>query len=326
MPRIPPVAGLFIVLLSGWLPAPAGAQQNDYKALTEAAVEEHSLGHYEEARALFAKAHAINPNARTFWGMGTAAFEARQYVDAMQLFDAALRDTRKPLTDAQRKQAESLRKRSEDYVVRVEVSLEPKSARLSVDGREAERTSSGALLLDAGLHQLVASAEGYEEWVRAIRWEAGTASLEIKLQRRSPAGSERAAAAASTPAQSAGPGPSSEPTRATSALGVLKWVALGTTIAAGGIAGAGIALREQTAQKWNDEQRCPKPMKETCASLPAAETKWKTMGIVGGATAGVFAVLTVVFFVMDRGKPDGAQQARTLCAPDGPGALCTVRF
>ncbi len=324
MPRITIVAGLFLALLSGWLPASAGAQQNDYKALTEAAVEEHSLGHYEEARALFAKAHAINPNARTFWGMGTAAFEARQYVDAMQLFEAALRDTRKPLTDAQRKQAEALRKRSEDYVVRVEVSLEPKSARLSVDGRDAERTSSGALLLDAGMHQLVASAEGYEEWVRAIRWEAGTASLEIKLQARSEAGSERAAAGTSRPSDSAGT--RSEPARGTSALGVLKWVALGSTIAAGGIAGAGIGLREQTAKKWNDEQRCPEPMKQTCPSLPAAEKKWRTMGIVGGATAGVFAVLTVVFFVMDRGKSDGPQQARTLCAPDGPGALCTVKF
>lgn len=325
MPRIITVAGLLLALSSGFLPASAGAQQNDYKALTDAAVEEHSLGHYEEARALFAKAHAINPNARTLWGMGTAAFEARQYVDAMQLFDAALRDERKPLTDAQRKQAEALRKRAEDYVVRVEVSLEPRSARLSVDGRDAERTSSGALLLDAGMHQLVASAEGYEEWVRAIRWEAGTASLEIKLQPRSAAGGEQASAGASPPTDSAG-GARSEPARATSALGVLKWVALGTTLAAGGIAGAGIGLREQTAKEWNDERQCPRPMNQTCPSLPATEKKWRTMAIVGGATAGVFAALTVVFFVMDRGKADGTRQSRTMCAPDGPGALCTVRF
>src|SRR5262245_12054084 len=93
MSRLIAVASLLVALLGSWPPASAAAQQDDYKALTEAAVEEHSLGHYEEARALFAKAHAINPNARTLWGMGTAAFEARQYVDAMQLFDAALRDT-----------------------------------------------------------------------------------------------------------------------------------------------------------------------------------------------------------------------------------------
>jgi len=114
MSRSIPGASLLVVLWSCWLCASAAAQPSDYKALTEAAVEEHSLGHYEEARALFAKAHAINPNARTLWGMGTAAFEARQYVDAMQLFQAALSDTRKPLTEAQSKQAESLRKRAED--------------------------------------------------------------------------------------------------------------------------------------------------------------------------------------------------------------------
>jgi tetratricopeptide (TPR) repeat protein len=325
MARFITVAGPLIILWSSWLSTSAAAQQGDYKALTEAAVEEHSLGHYEEARALFAKAHAISPNARTLWGMGTAAFEGRQYVDAMQLFDSALRDTRKPLTETQRKQAEALRKRAEDYVVRVEVDLEPKTARLSVDGREVERTASGALLLDAGMHQVVASADGYEEWVRAIRWAAGTASLKIKMQAQHKLiATERPVTTAPRPSDATDV--SAAPARAPTALGVLKWAALGTTVAAVGIAAAGFGLREQAAREWNDERRCAEPMEQSCPDVRKSEKKWRTMGVAGGATAGVFAVLTAVFFVLDRHKPAETPRTSALCAPDGLGAVCALRF
>jgi hypothetical protein len=40
---------------------PVLAQANDCKSLTQAAVEEHSLVHYEEARALFARAPRLQP-------------------------------------------------------------------------------------------------------------------------------------------------------------------------------------------------------------------------------------------------------------------------
>lgn len=316
------------LVLSCWsfLCSSACAQDDDYKGLTAAAVEEHSLGHYEEARALFAKAHAINPNARTLWGMGTAAFEARQYVDAIQLLDAALTDTRKPLTAAQRKQAESLRERSEDFIVRLHVTLRPNNASLSVDGHVVQPNSSGVVILDSGMHQIVAAADGYDDWVRGLRWSAGEASLAINLKRNGATTSQNDKPADDGTAQA-------EQTKdfaakSTGALGVLKWVALGSTVAAAAVAGVGFGKRQAAAHAYNDDVKCPEPKESTCSNIHASGQKWKTMGIVGSAAAGAFAVSTVVLFILDRKKHTNSEAPALACAPYGAsvGLVCAARY
>jgi tetratricopeptide (TPR) repeat protein len=305
--------------------APVSAETEDYKALTEAAVEEHALGHYEEARALFAKAHAINPNARTLWGMGTAAFEARQYVDAIQLFEAALADTRKPLTTEQRKRAESLLKRSADFVVKLRIELRPSNASLSFDGRTAEPDAQGVVLLDAGAHQIVASAAGYRESVRSMRWEAGEATLYLQLEREDRPEPELPVRASNAPLSQA---PADNPTPGPNTLGALKWVSLGTTVAALGVAAGGYGLHERAAKAWNDEEHCPPDKAASCPDIRDAANRGKIMGIAGAASAGLFAVLTTVFFILDGPKRPPAQRASTMCLPQalGTGVVCNVRY
>jgi tetratricopeptide (TPR) repeat protein len=318
------VATALSVVLCATRPS-ALAQSNDYKALTDAAVEEHSLGHYEEARALFARAHAIAPSARTFWGMGIAAFEARHYVDAIQLLEQARDDSRKPLTPAQRKQTDSLLERSLAFVVRVPIRVDPASAKVSIDGRDMEPDASGTVLLDAGTHQVVITAKGYEDVVRSMRWEAGNAEpFEVQLEKREPAhGGEAAAGAAAVAAPVAGSAPQAEGTRS---FTVLKWVSLGATAASLGIMGAGLALRQSAAVDYNDQLMCAQHEQDAvCVDKRNEENKWKAMAIAGGAAAGVFGVLSVVFFVLDR-RPD-SKSARTQCGPAfEAGALCQLRF
>src|SRR5688572_7254192 len=78
----------------GKQPAPALApatppldpsENPDYKRAVEEALKEYGLGHFEEARSLFRRAHGIYPNARTLRGLGMVEFELRHYVRASQL-------------------------------------------------------------------------------------------------------------------------------------------------------------------------------------------------------------------------------------------------
>jgi hypothetical protein len=308
---------------------PAAAQIGDYKTLTAAAVEEHQLGHFEEARALFAKAHAIDPNARTLWGMGIAAFEARQYVDALQLLRAASTDARKPLTQAQRKQADSLIERSQSFVVRVPLRVEPGHAKVSVDGREIELDEQRTILLDAGSHQIVAFADGYEESVRSMRWSPGTAPLlELRLEKQRV---ELASLPPATQASAPAP-PASAPVTIASRrdtggpLRVVKWVSLSGAIASLGITGAGFAMRQSAAAEWNDDRRCPVPKSENCSETRESINTWEKLTLAGGVASGVFGVLTVVLFVLDGRRARAGAEARTRCGPAFGGAVCQTTF
>lgn len=326
--KLPRVLLLTVIVVLAATGAARADDSNEYKSLTAAAVEEHGLGHYEEARALFAKAHAIDPNARTLWGMGVAAFEGRQYVDAIELLEAALKDQRKPLTSAQHKQAQSLLERSRDFVVRLPLRVEPGNAQITIDGRVIQADPRTPVLLDSGTHQIVISAPGYEELTRSMRWSAGDApAWDVRLERRQRAQAVAADSGAS-PAFVGAQGAASAP-RSSSAFTALKWVSLGGTVAALGIMGAGLGLRESAAQDWNNDTRCPDDKDVSCPETKLAEQKWRTMAIAGGAAAGVFATLAIVFFVLDRQPRSDGPTARALarCEPAfALGVACRAQF
>lgn len=305
----------------------AHAQSSEYRTLTDAAVEEHALGHYAEARAMFAKAHALYPNARTLWGMGVASFEERLYVDAIRLLKEALAHGVKPLTAAQRKEAETLIERSSAYVVRVHIALTPAHARLTVDGLEVERGPEGEVELDVGEHQLVASAEGYAELSRAVRWAAGgeQPALEMHLvaltresATRPPSAPSEAASSSAVPVDEGQPG---------RALNVLKWVSLGATVASLAVLATGFGLRQTAAMAYNDDDKCPTPKRETCTNLRNIVQRRELVGISGAAAAGAFSIVTIVAFVLAAKHAKRPSQASAACAPSvAPGVACSVRF
>jgi len=150
---------------------PAAAQEEGgsrYNEVLQRALEEFNLGNWQEARALFRKAHQMNPNARTLRGMGMAAFEMRSYLAALQDLEASLRDQRKPLTSEQREHVVKLIERTRAFLGRYHVEVEPPNATLQVDGSAAEIGEEGVLVLELGNHEIVAMASGYQEQKRSI--------------------------------------------------------------------------------------------------------------------------------------------------------------
>jgi len=147
----PLAASLVLVLL---VPSLALAQGDDgpppeYRGIVDSALEEFDAQHWAEARALFERAHAIFPNARTLRGMGMAAFELRDYVAARRALESSLTDPRRALTAEQRAQVTELMTRARVFVGDFRIGPAPIGTVIDVDGAPA--TADGDLAAQASL-------------------------------------------------------------------------------------------------------------------------------------------------------------------------------
>lgn len=152
-------------------PAPAAqdpGETTQYRTMLEEAVSEYDAHRYEEARALFRRAHEISPNARTLRGIGMASFELREYIEALRSLEASLLDKRRALTPTQRAQVEALIERTRAFVGRFFLKLSPKETILRVDGAPASVEGDGSLLLSFGRHTLTAESPGSTSESREI--------------------------------------------------------------------------------------------------------------------------------------------------------------
>ena len=142
-------------LCSVRLPARADA----YQDVIDDAIHEFEQRNFVEARALFEQAHAMRPSARTLRALGFCAYELRHYAQAQRELQAALDDVRNPLTEAQVSEVRNALQKVKRYVGQLQLATQPPSASIVLDGRSVrERTFE----LDAGDHQLVGSAPGYQ--------------------------------------------------------------------------------------------------------------------------------------------------------------------
>jgi hypothetical protein len=145
---------------------PARAQDDgpppEYRGTIDSALEEFDAEHWAEARALFERAHAIFPNARTLRGMGMAAFELRDYVAARRNLEASLTETRRALTDEQRAQVSALVERARVFVGDFAIGPAPSGSQLDVDGApttvDGDLATHATVALTVGTHELTLRA------------------------------------------------------------------------------------------------------------------------------------------------------------------------
>jgi len=147
----------------------APAEPAGYRKIVEDAKQEYDRGNYLEARALFAKAFALFPNARALRGQGMAEFELRNYGDSVASLEKALASTVRPLEGSLRTETEQLLGRARSFVARVNVAVEPTAAVVIVDGVPMPLSPQGNLVLEVGSHQLEFRAEGYAPEKRVMK-------------------------------------------------------------------------------------------------------------------------------------------------------------
>lgn len=190
-------AGVFIFLVLLVVSAPlvagsAGAQEavgaaatgDRYGAAIDEAVAAFEGGRWLEARAAFARAHAIAPSARTFRGLGLASFYLKEPAAARAAFESALRDTRKPLTDQQRSELTTMLAECARSSGRFTLEMAPDDTLITVDGvAVAERT----LFPERGEHAIVASADGFVAQEQKVAVSGGEdGALRFALVRAAP--------------------------------------------------------------------------------------------------------------------------------------------
>jgi hypothetical protein len=288
--------------------APTGS----YEDFVQRGVSEFEQGHWEEAHAMFWRAHALQPNARTFRGIGMSAYDLRRYVESSDALTASLSDAQKPLTPEQRAAVTALLQRAQDFVVAYRVELTPPQAELSVDGQPAT-LRAGQLFLDAGTRVIVARAAGYLEQREQVRVVPGaTSSLVFELRPK-----EATAGAANT-LQSDGP----TPPRAKS-YRPWTWGLAGAAVAAGA---TGLALGIVTVHKHDDLARCNRDLTlPTCGDGQGPRFELATNASLGVA-GGLGAAAIVAFFVEGRHRERGVHQARTSLVPLRHGILLHTTF
>jgi hypothetical protein len=148
-----------------------------YPALVQAALEEYRQRHFEEARSLLIKAHALFPNARTLRVLGMAEFELRNYGMSTKYLEECLASTVRPLDEAMRRDVEGLLARAKGFTVLLKVYVEPATATVRLDGEPTEVGLDAPFRVTAGDHQLEAEAPGYERQIRRLELVGGDEQL-----------------------------------------------------------------------------------------------------------------------------------------------------
>lgn len=153
--------------------SPAAPEPPDYAALVDAAIHEHELSHYQEARELLLKAHALFPNARTLRGLGKVEYELRNYGQAVNHLEGALVSLVRPLDPRLRMEVEELLGRARAYVGEVHVAVEPSSASVIVDGVTVASGPQASFSLMVGDHLIEFHAAGHFPERRAVHIKGG---------------------------------------------------------------------------------------------------------------------------------------------------------
>jgi len=146
-----------------------------YRALIGEALAEYDRGNSAEARALFMRAHAVNPSARTLRGLGLASFELRDYRAAIEYLDQSLASTVNPLGGTLRESTQVLLDKAHGFVGRFRLKLDPPSACLRIDG--ALVPVAPVMVLEVGTHELIVEAPGYLSAHHTVRVTGGEDAL-----------------------------------------------------------------------------------------------------------------------------------------------------
>jgi hypothetical protein len=280
--------------------------------MLEEAVSEYDAHRYEEARALFRRAHEISPNARTLRGIGMASFELREYVEALRSLEASLVDTRRALTPTQRQQVEALIERTRAFVGRFFLKLSPKETLVRVDGAPAVIESDGSLLLSFGRHALSAEAPASiseNREVNVIGGERQEMSFHLRPESVAPVANKAAAGGGANP-----PAGGAE----ASSSGAAYWLT-GAGVLAAGAVGSVLWWSSEGSQLSQCDQAIA-TMNMGCRNRSTiASNKQLALGVAIGSGVAALAIGVIGTVVWStHSKPESG--TALACLP-GPGAV-----
>jgi tetratricopeptide (TPR) repeat protein len=161
----------------------ADANAQAYSAAVDLGFKEFELGNYAEAQEHFLKAASLDRNARVLRALGMTSYELRNYADCIAYLSEALPSTHRPLSAADRADAEVLLGRARGYVARYTLVTRPERVELQLDDAPLALDASRSALLRVGPHHLEASAPSYRPSRRELLVVGGEdKTLQIDLE------------------------------------------------------------------------------------------------------------------------------------------------
>ncbi len=300
--------------------AQPSAADAEYQASIRNALSEFDSGNFAEARALFRRAHELQPSARTLRGIGMTSFELREYVDAIRSLSASITDARRPLEAPQRAQVQGLLDRAQTFVGRYQLDVDPADATLTVDGHAIVREPDGTLLLDLGRHSIVGRAQARQDATVAVEVRGGERdTLTVRL-------SAAAAPDANVNRELSAPRPSrAQRDEGGGGIPPAVWLVTSGVLATGSVL-AGLLW-------WQDRSdeiaKCDVPG----ATCPNRDSLALERGVAAAVTIGlgVGAIVTLVVGIVSMSSSSGGStgdgdRAALTCGPTLRGAICSGRF
>ncbi len=284
----------------------------EYRATIDAALDEFDAQRWAEARALFERAHAMFPNARTLRGIGMAAYELRDYVAARSALERSLSETRRALTDEQRGQVGALLERARVFVGDFTFGPAPAGSVVDVDGvpTEAQGALEGtpSVALAVGAHEVVLRAPDgrvARAQVTVHGGEHGALALALPDE-PAPALGDPARTADASP----GPGPEADAAAPSTPDVIGSWVLIGlggaavvtgTVLLVLGADDASFVARAPAGTEWAD--------------LAARYDRAAPLQIAGGITLGVGVAAAAAGLVWR--MVGGSERAQLSLGPGG---------
>jgi tetratricopeptide (TPR) repeat protein len=136
---------------------------------------------FAEARAQFARAHALSPSARTLRALGMVEFELKRYAESARLLSEALSSKEKPLDADKRAHVEQLLERASGYIGKLTLDIEADTS-VTVDGVTSNLAPGNELVLEVGDHTLEFQSPTRIAQKRAVTIRGGELStLRVRL-------------------------------------------------------------------------------------------------------------------------------------------------
>jgi tetratricopeptide (TPR) repeat protein len=169
---------LCLLALVATLFTPHAAQAQDARARARAAFAEgvsaYEAGRYREALTSFEQAYRAAPHPAVRVNMANCFEQLGQYVEALFNFRRYLEESGEAVDEQQRAEVEIAIARLTPRVATLVLSLEPRSATVTIDGKEPRRTPDGHVQVVAGVHALRVAAPGFSPIERSIEARGGT--------------------------------------------------------------------------------------------------------------------------------------------------------
>lgn len=238
---------VLLTLLFSWVQL-AYAESKEPAGYTQAVtrgVAEFEEKNFLEARAHFARAHALYPNARTMRALGMVEFELKNYLKSVDYLSDALAERERALDADKRAKTNELLDRAKSYIARLTLDLEPGTS-VTVDGEATALEPGHELVLEVGDHKLEFHAKGRVGDKRSLAVQGGEQqTLRVRLM---PLASSVPTLATTKPGAESEP----EPERKRQVYkNPWLWTALGVVVA-GAAAGTAIALTRDPGTQTNE--------------------------------------------------------------------------